>query len=228
MWIPLLLTFCVVAYNNLVNRWRPFHSWAYVPANLAFAATVSVMGLAWGPPWGEIAPVGDLPISLAPLLPVAAFAVGAFSIARSCHAHRIADKRVSGLHGGELAFHVLVRIPVGTAIVEELVFRGVLFSLWRFVDTSAFTAALYPSIAFGLWHVAPTVIGLRMNDPEVDKHRILVAVVAAVLATTGVGLGFAWLRVVTGGLLAPILLHAGVNSVGVLAAVVASRRMGSV
>lgn len=48
--------------------------------------------------------------------------------------------------------------------------------------------------------------------------------VGAVLATTIAGLGLTWLLVWSGGLLAPIVLHAGVNSVGAVAAWAAQRR----
>jgi hypothetical protein len=46
-------------------------------------------------------------------------------------AARLADRRVAGLCGRRLAYQVLVRIPLGTALVEEVAFRGVLLAAWR-------------------------------------------------------------------------------------------------
>lgn len=130
------------------------------------------------------------------------------------------------MHGSALAFYVLVRIPLGTAVAEELLFRGVLFAAWQAAGASDLGAALAASVAFGLWHISPTVIGVRMNDPGASPAKVRAAVIGAVLATTLAGLGLTWLRVESEGLLGPIVLHAGVNSVGALGAWVASRRPG--
>ena len=117
-----------------------------------------------------------------------------------------------------MAFYVLVRIPVGTALTEELVFRGVLIAAWRAAGASTFVAALCASLAFGLWHIEPTKIGMHMNDPNASRQKVAVAVAGALVLTTIAGLGLSWLRVTSGGLLAPIVVHAGINSLSALAA----------
>lgn len=126
----------------------------------------------------------------------------------------------------ELVWYTLVRIPLGTAVPEELIFRGLLFAVWREAGASTLNAALCSSVAFGLWHIYPTVIGLRINHLATSTGRVRAAVVGAVLLTTLAGLGLTWLRVESAGLLGPVILHAGINSVGALAAVLASRRTG--
>ncbi len=225
MRFALLLSIVVVAYNNLINRWPPFHGTAYVPVNLAFGgANAVVTAAALGVSRNELGLQGDVGDTALPLMLVVLFALITLGIARSRHGHRIADARVEGMHGGALAFYVLARIPLGTAVTEEVVFRGVLFAAWREAGTSSTAAALYASLAFGLWHVAPTIIGVRMNDPEAGSHTLQAAVAAAVVLTTIAGLVLTWLRLRSGGVLAPIVLHAGVNSVGALAAVTARRR----
>jgi membrane protease YdiL (CAAX protease family) len=118
---------------------------------------------------------------------------------------------------------VLARIPLGTAVTEEVLFRGVLFAVWRDVGISSLNAALFASLAFGVWHVSPTIFGIRINDPQASGQRLWAAVTGAVLFTTVAGLGLTWLRLRTGGLLAPIVLHGGINSVSALAAVRAGR-----
>jgi uncharacterized protein len=224
MWFAFLLSLLVVAYNNVVNRWTPFHGAAYVPLNLAFTGVVTVLAAT------------TLELSRAELgielgnreagfsfITVAVVGFAAFAIARSRHAHRIADKRVAGLRGIELAYYVLARIPLGTAVAEEVLFRGMLFAVWRDAGISSLNAALLASLAFGLWHVSPTILGIRINDPLASGKRLWAAVAGAVLFTTIAGLGLTWLRLRTGGLLAPIVLHGGINSVSALAAVRAGR-----
>ena len=47
-----------------------------------------------------------------------------------------------------------LRIPIGTTVFEELLFRSVLFALLvRLRDVCV--AVIMSSIVFGLWHVAP-------------------------------------------------------------------------
>ena len=225
MWIAFALSIAAVVYNNVVNQWRPFHGSAYVPVNLAFAITVaSVAALAFELSPAELGLQGHLRDLLLPLGLIAPVAVGAFRIASSRHAHRIVDKRVTGVNGHALAFYMLVRIPLGTAVTEELIFRGVLFAAWRESGVSDLVAALLCAVAFGLWHISPTVIGLRMNDPSASARKVQVAVIGAVLFTTVAGLGLTWLQIESGGLLGPTVLHAGINSVAAMASVVADRR----
>lgn len=226
MALAVALSLVAVAYNNLINQWTPFRGWAYLPANLTFVAALWAvaagasdlstrdLGLVSGDP---TAVVGTVAV-------VAVFALGAFAIAGSRHGHRIADRRVAGRRGGSLIYYVLIRIPVGTAVAEEMIFRGVLFAVWREAGLSSTAAAVCSSIPFGLWHVSPTVIGLRMNRPAVTRANLGAAALAGVLLTTGAGLALTGLRVVGGGLLAPVLLHAGVNSAGAIAARIAHAR----
>lgn len=225
MWVALLLSGVAVAYNNVVNRWEPFHTSAYVPLNLAFATGVTVAAaLLLGLSRSDLGLRGDFEEAGLVVALVCLFGLVAFALGASPYGRWVADRRVVGLRGGALAFYVLVRIPLGTAVVEEVVFRGVLFAAWRDAGTPTFVAALWASAAFGLWHVAPTIIGVRINDPDAARVKVAAAVLAAVVLTTIAGLGLTWLRLESGGLVAPILLHAGINSVGALAAVKAGRR----
>jgi membrane protease YdiL (CAAX protease family) len=225
MSLALWLSAVVVAYNNVVNHWGPFHRGAYVPVNLAFAAGVTVVAattLDLSP--GELGIEGDVGSAMLAVAAVLLFAIGALVLARSRHGNRIADQRVADLHRARLAYHLWIRIPLGTAVAEEFIFRGVLFAAWAADGHSEMRAATYASLAFGLWHVSPTIIGIRMNEPDASTRRLAVAVVGAIVLTTLVGLALAWLRVETGSLLAPIVLHAGVNSSAAFAAVIAHRR----
>jgi len=225
MWFALALSVLVVAYNNIVNGWTPFQGAAYVPLNLAFTSVVTVVAATThGLSRAELGLEGGNSDAGFSFIAVAVFGFVAFTIARSRYADRIADKRVAGLRGGQLAYYVLVRIPLGTAVAEEVLFRGVLFAVWREVGLSSLGAALFASLAFGLWHISPTIIGVRINNPQASGDKLRAAVAGAVLLTTAAGLGLTWLRLRTGGLIAPIVLHGGINSVSALAAVRAGRR----
>jgi hypothetical protein len=110
----------------------------------------------------------------------------------------------------------VVRIPIGTALVEEIVFRGVLLGSLLHAGTAQ--AVIASSIAFGLWHLAPTSILVRTN-------RLNAAVVPAGIALTAVAGAFlGWLRIETGSLAAPFLVHALVNSLAAGAALLALAR----
>ena len=225
MWVVLALSLVVVVYNNALNRWGPFHGSAYVPVNVAFAGVivvVAIVGLDLSPT--ELGLRSDASDALLPIGVLALFSLGAFALALSPFGNVIADERVAGMHEGGLAWYVLVRIPIGTALVEETIFRGVLLAAWLATGASDVLAAICASLAFGLWHIQPTVIGLRLNDPSASRTKVRAAVIGAVVLTTVAGSGLAWLRMWSGGLLAPIVLHAGINSVGALAAVVAGRK----
>ena len=113
-----------------------------------------------------------------------------------------------------------VAIPVGTVLIEEIAFRGVLMGLitrrrgvrWG----SATSAAL-----FGLWHVLPSV-GLAHVNAAVGglagggSAAPTGVVLIAVGFTAGAGLLLGELRRRSGSLLASAGLHWAVNGVGVL------------
>lgn len=111
-----------------------------------------------------------------------------------------------------MVVQVFVVIPLGTALLEEVAFRGLLLAAFRRGGSVA-RAALCSSVLFGLWHVAPTLATARGNDAVRDASTAgIVALVAGmVVAMTGAGLVFCWLRIRSRSLVAPFVLHAGVN-----------------
>ena len=228
MWAAISLSLAAVLYNNVVNRWQPFHRYAYVPANLGFTIGLVALGSSTiGLSREELGLTGDLEDLALPCIALALFGIGALTVSLSAHGHRIADRRVADLSQGEVAYHVFLRIPLGTAVTEEIVFRGLLYAAFLNAGNSRAEAAFAASVAFGLWHVSPTLIGLRMNRPGASRRVVYLVVMGAVIATTVAGVALTWLRIATGGLVAPIILHAGVNSIGVLAATTAARRRRS-
>lgn len=109
-----------------------------------------------------------------------------------------------------MALRVLVVIPLGTVVVEELVFRGVLHGLLRRRFEIGW-AAVWGATVFGLWHLFP--VWHSYHDVALDDLGRLGAIVGTFVATFTAGLGFIWLRHRSGHLAAPVLAHAATNSV---------------
>jgi membrane protease YdiL (CAAX protease family) len=113
-------------------------------------------------------------------------------------------------------YEAFVRIPMGTALPEEFIFRGALLGALSQDHDFPFAIAL-SSLVFGLWHLRPA---LRQSGPQGYRlssmgHRTLHAA-ASVAGTSLAGVGFAVLRLRAGSLLAPWLVHAAVNGSGYL------------
>ncbi len=131
-----------------------------------------------------------------------------------------ADERYGGLTGGQVALRVLVVVPVGTVLLEEVAFRGVLYGLVRRAR-GAVWATVVSSVLFGVWHVLPS-LGLAVDKPALTPlfgrsvAGAVIAVVAAVLFTGAAGVLFCELRRRSGSLLAPMGLHWAVNAFGYL------------
>ena len=71
-------------------------------------------------------------------------------------ARLLADEKITGTGRAEAAFETFVRIPLETALAEEIIFRGVLLGLGLRSRTPV-GAVVSSSIWFGLWHVYPTL-----------------------------------------------------------------------
>ena len=131
------------------------------------------------------------------------------------------DERARGGGARHVLFEILVRIPLGTALPEEVIFRGSLLGLFTQRHSPA-AAASMTSILFGLCHVLPTLRILPMNPAGACAHgdlkRTAAAVLAAVTGTTLAGYGLAWLRFRSESIAAPAVAHASLNGAAYLAA----------
>lgn len=223
----ILVTLALAAYNNVANRWGPFNRSAYVPANLGAAAALLVVaftalrldrddvGVARLSSGDALTGLAIGVVIAGPLLILARTRRGA---------SLVADRRVSDLRGPRLAYQTLVRVPLGTALLEEIAFRGVLFAAWR--DDGEAAAWAVSCAVFGLWHVVPAATMVRVNAPAASRATVTRAIAGTVVLTAGAGAGLLWLRVETGSLAAPFAAHATVNSLATLAGAWAGRRAG--
>jgi uncharacterized protein len=120
---------------------------------------------------------------------------------------------------------VLVVIPLGTVVPEELAFRGLVLALlgrWYGV----LSGILLSSGLFGLWHIVASLGGGPANAAIVgvvggDAAGTVTRVIATVVFTTLGGVVLCWLRLRSNSLLAPILAHWTINALGVIVTLVA-------
>jgi membrane protease YdiL (CAAX protease family) len=214
-----LLAAALVAYNNL----RPeLDGGKYVTVNLTVGIVLAAISL--GPLRSNprelgvkdnrarfVAAAGLAAVALvAPLFLLALFEQSA---------HLVADDRVAELSASQVAFQALIRIPFGTALFEEFAFRGVLFGVLS--RRGVLFGAVASSVPFGLWHIRPTLEVIDANSPDAHAAVVGSLVLAAVMVTAAAGLGFCWLRTKGGGIWAPTVLHAGINSLSLVAAAIA-------
>jgi uncharacterized protein len=160
-------------------------------------------------------------IGLAALVAVAA--VYAVAAALPVTSTAFLDARYQ-LPVGQALLTALVVIPLGTVLVEEVAFRGVLQGLVTRHHGAAWGVGV-SSILFGAWHILPS-LGLASANPAVGgltgggTNAQLLAVLGAVAFTTVAGVVLGELRRRSGSLLASAGLHWAVNGVGVLVAAV--------
>jgi uncharacterized protein len=127
---------------------------------------------------------------------------------------------------GDAFVTAFVRIPLGTILLEEVTFRGVLWALISRLRTPI-TALVVTSGLFGLWHVLPSLhlasanSGVREAVGGTSAGASVAAVVGAVALTTAGGFLFGELRRRTGSLLASAGAHWATNALGVLTGLLA-------
>lgn len=213
---PWLLTALVVAYSTVNLLPHSVHQITYVPLNVAVGLALAIFaisglgldreslgltrqglrrGLAAGAvTTAVIATMGAITLTI----PETREAAGS-------------DARVDELTLVGLVYAVGVRIPIGTAAFEEFLFRGVLLAVW--LRTAGLRWALtWTSLAFGAWHVVPTLELLEANRSDAAPVVLAGVVAAGVVATTVSGALFSWLRLWSHGLVAPWLVHSAINA----------------
>lgn len=128
------------------------------------------------------------------------------------------DDRVAEASLGGTLFDALVRVPLGTVLLEEVAFRGAVLAMLA-ARTTRTRALVISSLVFGLWHILPGwevgTVNPTLRDLFGDAGRI-VPVAAAVASTTLAGLVLGLFRERSGSLLAPMLVHWSTNGLGYL------------
>jgi len=210
----------LVATNVLLSAVGP--SWAYIPVVLGASILSIVIARRGGATHDDLGlgPGHARRSMLIGLLIGGAISAGVFgSLAVPGLRDIFVDERYADLGAARLAYQALVRIPLGTALGEELLFRsaalGVALRRWSVTVAIAASSAL-----FGLWHIFSALDSHAANS--VATGIPVTALVAATVGITGLaGAAFAGLRLWTGHVAAPIIVHAALNASALVAAAVA-------
>jgi len=211
---------CVVlaVYNNLPGprRWYPAVNALAAAAALSAAAASGLTADDLGLRRDRLRP--GLRLGAAASAPV----VAAFTLAALTPATHplLNDQRVARLDRRQLAYQVLLRIPLGTVAWEETAFRGVLHAALRRVLAEPAATAV-ASATFGLWHIRPTAEALTVNRLAATRRARITAVAATVAGTAAAGALLSCLRDRSGSLASPVLLHLAANCTAPLASALA-------
>lgn len=214
-WVTASAIALLALANVMSNRVLP--AWMYVPWNagvavaLVFlarrAVTFAQMGL--GEWWRGL--------RFGMVLVVVTLAVLLMGLAMPPVHDLFVDRRVdAGI--ANLVYQAVVRIPLGTVLLEEIAFRAVLPALIA-KRHGVLRGSLAASALFGLWHVLPA---LNINNVNPVARHVFgsgaggktVAVVFAVIATMLAGLWFCLIRYRARSVLAAMLGHVATNSIG--------------
>ena len=229
-WLPAAAVIVVILVFNLLNNWllatatafiRPIELLLLVVLARSFGLTLADVGLArttWkrGLRWAGAA-IGGVAV--------------AFSVALALPLTRVAflDRRAE-MGVGSAVLEAAVPVFVGTVLLEEFAFRGVLWAMVHRVRGPTYATAI-SSVAFGLWHVLPA-LGLHADNRAIGDlagdrpGAVLAVVVLGVTSATLVGVLLCELRRRSGSLLAPIGLHWATNGLGYVFAAVAWATFG--
>lgn len=127
------------------------------------------------------------------------------------------DRRVdTGV--ANLLYQAVIRIPLGTVVLEEIAFRSVLPALFA-KRIGILRGSLAASVFFGLWHVLPALNINKVNPVARDFFGAgvggkAIAVAFAVGGTMLAGLLLCLVRYRARSVLASMLCHVATNSVG--------------
>lgn len=214
----------LVVANVVSNRVLP-EVW-YIPWNLAVAAViVTIARRELGPDelglgaWRRGAAFGAV-------LAIATLIVMSVAVAMPVFRQLYEDRRVDDSLAAAL-FQALVRVPLGTVLLEELAFRSVVPALaarrW-----GVLRGCVVASVLFGLWHVLPS---WNLNESNQAAGEVFgsgaagtaITVAFGVVGTTIAGLWWCWIRYRARSVLATILAHTATNSIGYLLAFAVTR-----
>jgi membrane protease YdiL (CAAX protease family) len=125
------------------------------------------------------------------------------------------ERRIAGATFDRAAYEIWLRIPLGTALPEEMIFRGALLGLFSRRHSPVVATAL-TSFLFGLWHIAPTIDRLETNPAIKQRTRAqqMGWVALTVATTSAAGFLLSFLRFRSKSIVAPWLAHSAANAAG--------------
>jgi uncharacterized protein len=218
----------ILLYGTVLARLVP-KKW-HIILNIFIAMLAIVVGFSFGL---SLEQMGISPYSIKDGIVVAVFASIVIMLATITIAiipifrRFFLGENIANANGKLLTFEAAIRIPFSTALIEEILFRGVLLGL-LLVYIPTLQALIIASVLFGLWHVFPTITSLEQNDAAAaivgdKKSRQRAGIIGAVIVTGLAGFIFGWLRILAGSVLAPWLVHWSINASGVVGVAIAKK-----
>jgi membrane protease YdiL (CAAX protease family) len=217
VWLALAVLLVAALLNNVV---APD---AYLLTCIAGAVVLIVLAHRDGLSWTDLGlGAGSLRVGAVWALALTGIVLAGYLLVFAIPATRIVlvDDRATGLSGAGVVWQAMVRVPLGTVLLEEVAFRGV---LWAMIARrrSAWWATGASSALFGLWHILPTLDTAEGNAAALAVFGSgplgqSLAVSAAVVGTAVAGTIFCELRRRSGSLLTPAALHWALNGCGYL------------
>lgn len=231
--LPLgIVVVTLIVSNVMANVILP--DWAYVPWNLAVAAAVVTLAMridgrslqSMGLGRASLGSGLRLGFGISSVLALVMVVGLLIPATRGAFMDERAD-----VPFWDMTYKFLVEVPLGTVLLEEIVFRGVLPAMVavrvRPGPRRRLRADAVAAVLFGLWHILPAMSLGDSNAElaqEVDPMVLQIGgVIGSVLVTAGVAMGLSWMRNRSDSVAAPALLHATSNGLGSALAWVAQR-----
>ncbi|MGS0685874.1 CPBP family intramembrane glutamic endopeptidase [Nakamurella sp. GG22] len=222
--VALACAIAVLAVSNVMSN-RVLPAWAYVPWNLTMAFVL--LGIAYRGGAGPVA-VGlgirhwHRPVGVGLLLAGGTALLFALGMIVPATQSAFIDTRIGDADTAQMLFVVLIQIPLGTVVLEEVAFRGVLPALMGVSPAIRWSwgPVLGASTLFGLWHILPS-IGIGDANAAVGGaigHNVVLTTTLAVLAMIVAGVALCLIARLGKGIKTTMLLHWATNSLGFLAA----------
>lgn len=222
--LHLLAILVLAGYANIIGNEVLADAW-HIPFNLGVLGVALLIARRAGTTWTTMglrsdrwrrgATVGGVVIGI--------IAVGvSVGIALPATRELFRDERIISNSIGWVLFQASVRVPLATALYEEVLFRGIVFGM-LIRRRSPLVAALITSVLFGLWHILPTLDTIQTNpagNPFTGSVGLVIAIGGAIAGTFVAGLGFLWVRLYANSTYAAVLAHIGTNSIAMLGALV--------
>ena len=207
----------LVVYENVATIITGGELFISVPAALTIAAILVTAMIVWSRCHLTLADLGLTPRGAARgatigLVVAAVVAAGAVVIVRigPLLDGPVQYEPFATMPAADAITRALVWVPLATVLPEELSFRGVLLALLRrrYADTQA---ALLSAIPFALWHGLIIVHTVGETSLARTSWGWALGILAGGVVVALGGLLFAYLRIRTGTLFAPLTCHWAFN-----------------
>jgi len=213
--------FFLALYNNIVNLLPPaMHTRLYVVLNVIVLLIVCFgaykfwdfrpadAGIRRGGLWTSL----GYGICLVAMIIIPLFA-GLWMLPRvgiSLPAIRLDEMAQEGL-----VSRLLIRIPLGTVVFEEMLFRGVFLGL-LLKKLRPQRALIASSLLFGVWHIVPALKVMVRNFAVASLAPGIGMFILGILGACIAGYIFGWVRVKTNNMIGPVIAHLFINDIALV------------